>query len=381
MSPVYNAGPMRVVIVLPTYNERDNIGPMLEALLAQARAIAGELHVLVVDDESPDGTGDVVRTVQRDHANVHLSQGAKAGLGAAYVRGFRHALGELRADVVMQMDADFSHDPRDVPRLVGALDAGADVVIGSRYVPGGAIPDSWGTLRRLNSRWGNRVARYLVGLHPVRDCTSGFRAIRASLLERLDLRRIRVQSYAFLVALLYEAKLAGARIVETPIVFVDRTRGTSKLGLRDILEFVVNAAWLRFRSSATFLRFLAVGATGIVVNLGAFTLLLSAGMHKYLASPIAIELSVLWNFMLHNLWTFGARRKRDSIPVRGVKFKVVSLAALAVSYGTFVLLSIAFPGVPPQVHQLAGIVPATLINYFLNAYWTFRSSDDRTPPA
>lgn len=363
---------MRVVIVLPTYNERENIGSLLEALLGQGSATGHDTRILVCDDDSPDGTADVVRSLQRSQPAIHLSAGRKAGLGAAYIRGIRIALSELGAEVVMQMDADFSHDPSDVPRLLAALDGGADVAIGSRYVRGGSIPANWSAMRRANSRWGNRVARYLVGLNPTRDCTSGFRAIRASLLRRIALDDIRVQGYAFLVALLYETKLQGARITEIPIAFADRTRGDSKLGLADILEFIANAVWLRFRSSATFARFLVVGASGVVVNLGAFTLLLAAGMDKYIASPVAIELSILTNFTLHNLWTFRARRTGVALPIRALKFNLVSVATLAVSYTTFVVLSQLYPQVPPQVNQFAGIIPATIVNYFLNAYWTFR---------
>jgi dolichol-phosphate mannosyltransferase len=284
----------------------------------------------------------------------------------------RIALDELAADVIVQMDADFSHDPADVPRLVSALESGADLAIGSRYVPGGRIPDNWSVLRRANSRWGNRVARYLVGLHPVRDCTSGFRAIRAPLLARIALEDIRVQGYAFLVALLYEAKLHGARIAEIPIVFADRAHGASKLGLRDIFEFIVNAVWLRFRAPAGFGRFLIVGVCGVAVNLGAFALLLAAGTDKYVASPIGTVLSGLSNFALHRLWSVRRRTGGAPIPVRRNVFNAASLAALAASYGTFVALSLLFPRIAPVWNQLASIVPATLVNYFGNAYWSFR---------
>ena len=138
----------------------------------------------------------------------------------------------------------------------------------------------------------------IVGLK-VRDCTSGYRAIRASILRSIDLENLHVQGYAFLVALLYEATLQGAKVKEIPITFSDRTAGVSKLGLRDVREFIVSACWLRFRSSAVFIKFLVVGASGVLVNLGAFTLLLDAGVNKYVASPIAIELSILTNFALN----------------------------------------------------------------------------------
>ncbi|HTS23097.1 MAG TPA: glycosyltransferase family 2 protein [Casimicrobiaceae bacterium] len=363
---------MKVVIVVPTYNERGNIGPLLEALLAQAARSPHDLHVLVCDDASPDGTAELVLAARRDHPRIHLSPGRRLGLGAAYLRGMRCAMDELGADAVLQMDADFSHDPADVPRLLAALEQDADLVIGSRYVPGGRIPPDWSALRRANSRWGNRVARYLVGLHPIRDCTSGFRAIRSSLLEGMSLDRIRVQGYAFLVAFLYEAKLHGARIAEIPIVFSDRERGASKLGLRDIREFIVNALWLRFRSLATFARFLLVGMSGVAVNLGAFLLLTAAGIDRYAASPLSTLLSMLSNFALHRLWTFRPRRAAGAGVISVSRLGLASLGALLASYGVFATVCFLWPRLPAALAQLASIVPATLINYFYNAYWTAR---------
>jgi dolichol-phosphate mannosyltransferase len=363
---------VKVLVVIPTYNERRNIGRLIEALVARFAAIRHEMHILVVDDLSPDGTADAVKERMPAHPNLHLLTGRKQGLGAAYVRGLRHALEVLEADVVFEMDADFSHDPADVPRLLAALEDGADFVIGSRYVPGGSIPSKWGTVRRWNSKYGNIVARHVAGIRRVKDCTAGFRAIRASLLRRIDLENLKVQGYAFQVALLYEAVIRNAVIREVPVHFSDRTAGESKLGWKDVAEFLVNAWWIRIRSAATFVKYLIVGAAGVIVNLGAFTGLLSLGINKYLASPVAIELSILFNFLLNNYWTFRLRNTADSIQVRGVKYNLVSIASLAMNFLTFVLLSWMFPKVHPALLQLAGIAPATMVNYLGNSYWTFR---------
>jgi dolichol-phosphate mannosyltransferase len=362
---------MKVVVIVPTYNERLNIGELIATLQEQFQTMRHDMHLLIVDDNSPDGTAEVVRELQVRYPNVHLVEGEKTGLGAAYVRGMRYALYDLHAEVVFQMDADFSHKPHDVPRLMAEIDEGADFVIGSRYVKGGSIPEEWGWLRKLNSWAGNVVARYVAGIYQVRDCTAGFRAIRGSLLLRSKLGGSKVQGYAFQVALLHAAVVAGARIREIPVDFVDRKQGESKLGLSDILEFILNAWWIRFESSGTFIKFGIVGASGVLLNLGFFTLLLTVRVNKYIASPLAIQLSIFWNFWLNNYWTFRSRRTNDRTLLKGVKFNIVSLLALAVSYGTFVALSHAFPLVAPSVHQLIGIVPATLINYFLNSYWTF----------
>jgi len=367
---------MKVVVIVPTYNERDNVEPLVLALEQQFARLQHDMQILVVDDSSPDGTADVVRRLQATRPHLHLLSGPKAGLGSAYIRGMHHALEQLGADAVFEMDADFSHRPQDIPRLLTNLDHGADFVIGSRYVPGGTIPREWGAHRRAMSLFGNIVARYLAGTYRVRDCTAGFRAIRGSLLQSIDLDHLRVQGYAFQVALLHAAVAHGAKVVEVPVDFIDRKHGESKLGFHDVVEFAVNAAWIRFQSSRTFLKFATVGATGVVVNLGVFTWLLATGMNKFLASPIAIEASIVSNFFLNNYWTFRERKTRDRTRIKGLKFNVVSLVALGISYGTFVLLSALFPRTAPQVHQLIGILPATAVNYFLNSYWTFRRGAD-----
>src|ERR1700733_1725117 len=364
--------PQTLVIVLPTYNERENIRTLIPALLQQLRLVSYVSHILVVDDNSPDATADAVRALMRESPSLHLLSGAKRGLGAAYVRGMRHALTALSADVVVQMDADFSHDPADVPRLLHALAQPADFVIGSRYVRGGSIPSNWGWHRKANSSVGNLIARYLAGLYGVRDCTAGFRAIRASILRQIELHTLRVKGYAFQVALLHRAARLGARGVEIPAHFIDRKMGESKLGLSDIIEFIINAWWIRLWSARTFIKFCIVGASGVAVNLSAFSALLAWGANPYIASPVAVELSVLSNFLLNNAWTFRYRRKDEHIGIRGLKFNIVSLVSLVVTFGTFVILSKLLPQLPLKGDQLVAIVPATAINYFLNSYWTFK---------
>jgi dolichol-phosphate mannosyltransferase len=226
-----NASVVRPVVVVPTYNERSNLPALAAALLREP-----DLCVLVVDDDSPDGTGaeaDRLSTESRGRLTV-LHRTGMRGLGRAYVDGMRAAL-RMGATHVCQMDADFSHDPADVPRLV-AETATADLVIGSRYVPGGALRD-WPAHRVALSAFANRYVRTITGL-PVHDCTSGFRCWRAELLARLPLERILSDGYAFQVELTWEARAAGARIVEMPITFVERREGQSKLSGRVIVESV-----------------------------------------------------------------------------------------------------------------------------------------------
>ncbi|WP_141734622.1 GtrA family protein [Oligoflexus tunisiensis] len=373
---------MKVFLVLPTYNERANIGRMISSLDQVFQTLRHDMNILVVDDNSPDGTQDVVREYQTTRPYLHLITGQKQGLGKAYIRGMEEAL-RLGADAVFEMDSDFSHDPWDVPRLLKALEDGADFVIGSRYVPGGSIPAEWSTYRKLNSKFGNIVARYVAGIYPVRDCTAGFRCIRARVLQDVDLATIRTQGYGFQVSLLHAAYISGARIREIPVKFTDRVEGESKLGFQDIIEFIVNAWSIRLRGLETFARFCVVGFSGVIVNLGLFSLLHAAGLSKYIASPLAIEASILWNFTLNHKWTFAQRQNQRRTAIKGLQFNLVSLVSLGISFGTFVLLSHLFPEGSPHLFQVCGIIPATAVNYFLNSYWTFvdrgRVVSDGTP--
>lgn len=231
------------VIVLPTYNEKDNIGRLLEEIQNQRHRLNGtKLSILVVDDSSPDGTGEIVQEYSQKYSNIQLLNGTKKqGLGTAYIRGFKYAIDKLGADVVFEMDADFSHNPNDIPRFLTKALNGSDFVIGSRYVFGGSIPSNWSLLRKANSRWGNFFARRVAGLARVKDCTSGYRAIKVDLLKQVELDKLGVKGYAFQINLLNQAIKKGAKVAELPINFTDRTSGKSKLRFADISEFIVSS--------------------------------------------------------------------------------------------------------------------------------------------
>jgi dolichol-phosphate mannosyltransferase len=225
-------------ICLPTYNERANIEPMLRALAPLG------VRVLVIDDNSPDGTGELADSLARelDFVSV-LHRERKEGLGPAYVAGFRRALAD-GAELVLEMDCDFSHNPQDVPRLIAACEDGADLALGSRYVAGGGT-ENWGRGRRFVSTGGSWYARIVLGVN-VRDLTGGFKCYRRRVLERIDLDAIRSKGYAFQIETTYRAIRAGFTVVEVPIVFADRTAGTSKMSRAIVLEAVTRVPALRF---------------------------------------------------------------------------------------------------------------------------------------
>ncbi len=226
-------------LVLPTFNEAENI----EAIVLAAgevlqRAAPGAFRVLIVDDSSPDGTGDIADRLAAEHDWVRvLHRTERAGLGPAYLAGFAHAL-DAGAAYVMEMDSDFSHDPADLERLLDAVRGGADLALGSRYVRGGGVSD-WGWMRRVVSQGGSTYARLVLGLK-VRDLTGGFKCFRREVLEAIHFESVRARGYAFQVELTYRAVKAGFRVVEVPIIFRDRLRGESKMSPRIAIE----AIWL-----------------------------------------------------------------------------------------------------------------------------------------
>jgi dolichol-phosphate mannosyltransferase len=231
-------------LILPTYNEAENIERIVAAALPQLAATGLEHRILVVDDGSPDGTGQIADRLASENPAVEvLHRTSKEGIGPAYLAGFRHALAG-GADLLMEMDSDFSHDPADIPRLVAAADR-ADLVLGSRYVPGGGVTD-WGLLRRLISRGGSLYARLLLGI-PIADLTGGFKCFRRSVLETLDLSGVGTDGYGFQIEVTYRAVKAGFRVEEVPIVFRDRRAGTSKMSAKIAVEAFWKVPLLRFR--------------------------------------------------------------------------------------------------------------------------------------
>ena len=231
-------------LILPTYNEAENVEAIVRAALEQLATTGREHTILVVDDGSPDGTGEIADRLAEEHEAVRvLHRPAKQGLGRAYLAGFGVALAE-GAELVLEMDADFSHDPADLPRLIAAADD-ADLVLGSRYVEGGGV-ENWGALRRLLSRGGSWYARTLLRV-PVRDLTGGFKCFHRLVLETIDLSGVHADGYGFQIELTYRAIQAGFRVEEIPIRFRERREGHSKMTARIALEAVWKVPALRLR--------------------------------------------------------------------------------------------------------------------------------------
>jgi dolichol-phosphate mannosyltransferase len=236
---------VRATVCLPTYNELENLEAMIAAL---GEVLRDGDRVLVIDDGSPDGTGELADRLAEEHDWIGvLHRTTKEGLGPAYLAGFRRALA-AGAELVLEMDCDFSHDPKDVPRLITAAEDGADLVLGSRYVPGGSIPN-WGALRRFVSLGGNIYAQVFLQSR-IRDLTGGFKCFRRRVLETIPLDAIDAKGYAFQIETTYRVRRAGFRVVEIPISFTDREHGTSKMNGAIVVEAVWKVPLLRLRALA-----------------------------------------------------------------------------------------------------------------------------------
>jgi dolichol-phosphate mannosyltransferase len=234
------------LVCLPTYNERENLAAMIDAL-ERVRADGADIDVLVIDDASPDGTGDIAARLAASRPWLHvLHRARKEGLGRAYLAGFAWALARPY-ERVLEMDCDFSHDPERIPALIAATgDGGADVALGSRYTPGGGVRN-WGLSRRVVSAGGCLYARLILGL-PVRDLTGGFKCFRRGVLEAIDLRRVTAEGYAFQIEMTYRAILMGFAVREVPITFSDRVAGGSKMSRRIVAEAAWRVPQLRLRA-------------------------------------------------------------------------------------------------------------------------------------
>lgn len=234
----------RVLVVTPTYNERDNLEHFVEAV----HAVMPEAHVLVVDDASPDGTGQIADRLAGSDPRVSvLHRSGKLGIGSAYLDGFRHGLRE-GYELLVQMDTDMSHDPRYLPDMLAAIERGADVVLGSRNIAGGGV-EGWGPGRHFLSKGGSIYSRTILGL-PVRDLTGGFKMWRREVLEAIDLGAVRSEGYSFQIEMTWRAIQKGFRVREVPIVFVDRRAGQSKMSRDIFLEAVLMVWKLRFEGRA-----------------------------------------------------------------------------------------------------------------------------------
>jgi len=319
---------MKTVVVIPTYNEAENIGNLIEVLAAERSFFSGgDMAVLVVDGNSPDGTADVVNRKREKYDWIHLLvEEKKAGLGAAYIAGFRKAVSDFNADVIVEMDADFQHDPRDVKRLVAELARGADYVIGSRFVSGGSIPAEWGLYRKVLSFGGNIFAKLVLGIPQVNDFTSGFKVSRVrGFVDRLELDSIMTKGFAYKIDLLFKMSRLKANIREVPIKFGLRDRGDSKMEKNNLADSLRVVLTLRYNENKKFFKFCVVGFVGLFVDTAGFNILRILLNDSALGAWISGFGAMLVTFSLNNYWSFKENK------IRGTEKKVISFVVYVLS--------------------------------------------------
>jgi len=302
---------MKIIVIIPTYNEVDNITRLIPALAEEFKKMPQhEFGILVVDDSSPDGTADAVNKMSLEYPFVHLLlQKEKKGLGVAYTNAFKKAMNELDAEVLIEMDADFQHDPADVLRMVQEIDNGADYVIGSRFTKGGSIPQNWALYRKLLSVGGNLFSKAVLGIFSVNDFTTGFKASRVhGFVDKIDLDDVLSQGFAYKMDLLHKMYKAGAKIREIPIVFGMRDRGDSKMERNNPIESLKVVLTISVRENKSFIKFLAVWFLGLFTDLGLFNLLRITLLSSQHASATAGFFAMVVTFTFNNLWSFGDRR-------------------------------------------------------------------------
>ena len=364
----------KICFVLPTYNEEENIENIIQEILKEEKNQSKHtFSILVVDDNSTDETQAIVQRYTSLNSKVHLVTGQKKGLGDAYKRGFNYALNDLQADLIFQMDSDGQHDTSLIPHFVSSIEEGRDVVIGSRFVEGATTPD-FSFSRLIMSKVGNLLVRYVGGITQVKDCTSGYRAIRASYLKELDFSYLSTRGYSFQSSLICDLAWRGANISEIPIEFSSRQGGDSKLALRDQIEFLLNIPRLGFRNLEDFMKYSLVGVSGVFVNLGLYLFLTRYYEISELVAPlIAIESALISNFILNNFWTFGKRITQSRIRVKFVKFHLVSGFSALINYSAFLTLFLVF-GLYDILANLIGIGLAAIVNYLINSNWTWKDN-------
>jgi dolichol-phosphate mannosyltransferase len=302
----------KAVIILPTFNEQGNIGSLIEAIFEQTKKFNNwDLHVLVVDSKSKDKTIDEINSLLKKYPHqLHLLVTEKEGLGKAYIRGFNYAIDKLKAFVIFEMDADWSHNPQDIPRFLKKIEQGADFVIGSRYMKGGSIPQDWGIHRKLFSILGNLIVRFGFMRLKISEWTNGYRAIKSWVAKEILPDMNKYSGYVFQVAFIDKAYNMGANIQNIPINFIDRKKGISKI---NSVQYITQTILYVFTKSS-FIKFVIVGSMGFIVDFAiSFLLIEKVNWTIWLATLISAECAIISNFLFNNFWSFKHKKINNTI--------------------------------------------------------------------
>lgn len=376
----------KAIVIIPTYNEKGNIAQTVGSLGNVFKEIKNwEMKILVVDDSSPDGTSEFVTELQKKFKFLELLVNKKkSGLGGAYLSGMNHAFNKLGADLVFEFDADLSHDPKKIPAFLAKIDQGYDMVLGSRYIPGGSIPENWGMHRKFLSVVGNRFINFLMLDFSIRDWTTGFRAIKKEvyLVVEKEMHSELFSGYTFQIGFLHKTLRKGFKIAEVPFEFKDRVVGNSKIGPEYIKNTLLYLMRVRIKEilKMRVVRFAMVGAFGAMVQLIALQLwrLVFSGEQIFvLANFLSIETAIISNFIWSNLWTFKDRKlEAKQIPLSFLTFNLSSGGSILVQTAIAAFTSNVIGLIPIFTVPLINFVVDTgtisaVVGIFIGMFWNF----------
>lgn len=378
----------KATIIIPTYNEAENVITLIPEIFETVKKVDNwDTTILIVDDNSPDGTADTVKKLQKKYPKLLLISGKKQGLGKAYVRGFTYVFEHLKSDIIFEMDADGQHEPSLLPSFFREIDNGADFVIGSRYIKGGSIPKEWELHRKFFSYFGNNlVLRFGFMEFSVTDWTSGYRAIRVPFIQKTIQHFEHLDGYTFQIGIVDQALKNKLTIKEIPLVFKDRKVGESKI---QTFKFVVDNLLFILTHSA-FVKFFIVGLIGAIIDFGVAALLINKfSLFKPHANAISAEVAIISNFFLNNFWSFSYKKIEmtiGSLVRKLIEFNIVSSGSILIQWGGMLLAlkllgdqqdKIFFISIPSWIIYKVLIICFIIIPYSYFMYNHFIWKDDK----
>lgn len=334
----------KALIILPTYNEKTNIESLIPKIFQITKNIKDWLiEILVVDDYSTDKTALTVKNLQQKYSNLFLIQKKKEGLGKAYYSGFRYALKNLKPSIIFEMDADWSHNPELIPLFLKKINKGSDIVIGSRYIKGGSIPKNWQWYRKIFSIVGNLICSFGFMDFSIHDWTSGYRAIKSSIIKTILNKIDKYNGYVFQIALLDQSKKIKANIDEIPLQFQDRKSGHSKI---NSIQYIIDVFFYILKNSS-FVKFIIVGSFGFIIDFSlSYLLIEKLKIIIWLSTAISAETAIISNFILNNFWSFS-HKKIDGSLIKFLeklaRFNFISLGSIIIQSTLLQIATIIFP--------------------------------------
>jgi len=358
----------KALVITPTYNEKDNIEKLITKIFElQKKTDKWEIHLLVVDSNSPDKTAELVKKLQKKYPKLYLIETKKQGLGKAYIEGYRFAFEKINPYLIVQMDADLSHQPEHILSFLREIEKGADFVLGSRYIKNGSIPKEWAWYRKLFSFVGNFIIRAGFANFRITDWTSGFRAIKAWVIKEIMNETGKYSGYVFQIATIDWALKKNARLVEVPIKFVDRRFGRSKINFLQYIFHIFSYIFL----NSTFVKFVIVGLIGFIIDFSLSYLLINKNHSPiWLATLLSTETAIIANFLLNNFWSFSHKKLDKSLfqfLFGLIKFNIVSVGSILIQTLGISLLAAIFGSQWWYIYKI-GIIAFIIIPYSFILY-------------